>query len=129
MSYTIGTKVRVTKCSVDFKHHLGLIGKVAPVCNPEGKDGHTHVVGENESCCADEVELVDEGFPCPPDYKWIDLAVTTPPGMYHKIFYSDWDFAYVVSDKTLAELGEPIVALTNTAQLRWGILFSQKACR
>lgn len=33
-----------------------------------------------------------------------------------------WDFYYVVSEKTLAELGEPIVALTNTAQKRWGIL-------
>lgn len=34
---------------------------------------------------------------------------------------NEWDFYYVVSDKTLAELGEPIVALTNTAQLKWGI--------
>lgn len=31
----------------------------------------------------------------------------------------DWEFPYVVSDKTLAELGDNIVALTNTAQKGW----------
>ena len=34
---------------------------------------------------------------------------------------NDWDFYYTVSDKTLAELGDTIVALTNTAQRKWGI--------
>lgn len=32
---------------------------------------------------------------------------------------NDWDFYYTVSDKTLAELGDSIVPLTNTAQLPW----------
>lgn len=35
---------------------------------------------------------------------------------------NDWDFYYMVSDKTLAELGEDIAALTNTAQRKWTIL-------
>lgn len=34
---------------------------------------------------------------------------------------NNWDFYYTVSDKTLAELGDTIVALTNTAQKAWGI--------
>lgn len=34
---------------------------------------------------------------------------------------NDWDFFYTVSEKTLAELGDTIVALTNTAQRRWNI--------
>lgn len=34
---------------------------------------------------------------------------------------NDWDFFYTVSEKTLAELGDTIVALTNTAQKRWAI--------
>lgn len=35
---------------------------------------------------------------------------------------NDWDFYYIVSDKTLAELGDTIVALTNTAQKRWNLI-------
>lgn len=31
----------------------------------------------------------------------------------------DWDFYYTQSDKTLAEMGDNIVPVTNTAQMRW----------
>lgn len=34
---------------------------------------------------------------------------------------NDWEFYYTISDKTLAELSENIVAITNTAQKRWNV--------
>lgn len=34
---------------------------------------------------------------------------------------NNWEFPYTVSDKTLAQLNDDIVAITNIAQKRWGV--------